>query len=255
MVKSPEFVDVAEGSRHSLGVTTDGDLYSWGKSASLGQLGRDTTGGTTTSGSKKHTGRVPLPTPAVGAVQQVYASIGSSSDSGHSAFIDQYGRLWMSGCDRWQQLGLGSSNGGATGYTWIQGRIWHERFTLSNHVNELMGRIDGPGCSIRDVALGGDHTLVLSSKGSVYAFGKGGDGQLGLNAGKPFVSAPVKSPILSHPDARAVCAIDACSITLIGQDGHEQRMAGRCRSPAVIDGLTKCINTKRKKGLLTDENQ
>lgn len=42
---------------------------------------------------------------------------GGTKDSGHTALVDEDGGLWMAGCDRWQQLGLGSSFTGAAGYT------------------------------------------------------------------------------------------------------------------------------------------
>jgi alpha-tubulin suppressor-like RCC1 family protein len=274
-----DFVDIAEGTRHSLGLPPDGrHVYSWGRSTSLGQLGRELNETTTSNsppGSRRtRPGQVPLPD-SIKKVTRVFASVGSASDSGHSAIIDQDGKLWMTGCDRWQQLGLGSSSGGSTGYTWRHGKIWHERFTPSRYVTDLIEqtenlknndgssrRGDGgrqtplPSGTIRDVALGGDHTLVLSSNGNTYAFGKGGDGQLGLTAGKPFVSAPIKSPTLSHPDASAVCAIGACSIVLIGRDGRQNRMVGRnCRSQTVMDGLAQCIQTKRRNGLLLSESE
>eukprot|EP00980_Cylindrotheca_fusiformis_P004758 scaffold1016_cov105-Cylindrotheca_fusiformis.AAC.4 len=124
----------------------------------------------------------------------------------------------MAGCDRWQQLGLGSAKGGTTGYTWKGGKIWQEQFVESRHVTDLMMKntTTTTTAKIRDVALGGDHTLVLGDDGIVYAFGKGGDGQLGL-VGKPFVSAPVKSTKLSSSEmvaAAAVCAVQACSATI-----------------------------------------
>mmetsp|Transcript_28650 Transcript_28650/g.41652 ORF Transcript_28650/g.41652 Transcript_28650/m.41652 type:complete len:99 (-) Transcript_28650:140-436(-) len=87
--------------------------------------------------------------------------------------------------------------------------------------------INGGENTIRDVALGWDHTVVLSSnQRDVYVFGKGGDGQLGLS-GKPFVSGPAKSVELSSKNTSskhnndsssnsdntaAVCAIRRCSM-------------------------------------------
>ena len=66
------------------------------------------------------------------------------------------------------------------------------------HLHEFMNETSGTN-KIRDVALGGDHTVVLSgNQHDVYTFGKGGEGQLGV-MGKPFVSAPVKSHLNFHP--------------------------------------------------------
>jgi alpha-tubulin suppressor-like RCC1 family protein len=111
---------------------------------------------------------------------------------------------------------------------------------------------EDPASKIHDVSLGGDHTLVLSTNNrDVYAFGKGGDGQLGF-VGKPFVSAPKKSKILSQPGTAAVCAIQNCSLTL-DQDGEIKRKVGkRCNSDEVRDGIVKCLARARRHGLITD---
>jgi alpha-tubulin suppressor-like RCC1 family protein len=172
----------------------------------------------------------------------------------------------MAGCDRWQQLGLGSVNGGSSGYTWADGKLWQDRFVLSNSVLELMmtksqvggGATTNLSSSIRDVALGGDHTLVLASnQRDVYAFGKGGDGQLGL-VGKPYVMAPIKSKTLSEDDNNkngggvllsAICAIQNCSITLDTQ-GSVRKQAGKCRSTVVDQGIQDCIARARQAGLI-----
>lgn len=80
---------------------------------------------------------------------------GGFNDSDYSMLLDANCRtLWVSGCDRWQQLGLGSSHGGAFGYTWEQqGRIWRNAFVKNNHVWDRMQQ-DDADCKIRDLALG-----------------------------------------------------------------------------------------------------
>jgi len=243
-MKNVSFVDVAEGTNHSIGITSDHNIFSWGRLSSMGQLGRDKT-----EGSYRRPGLVPLPNGV--KVVKAFVSNNSDPDSGHSAIVDERGNLWMAGCDRWQQLGLGSPNGGSTGYTWQGGKQWQDRFTLSQFVTELMKEDDGS--EIRDVALGGDHTLVLSSnKKSVYAYGKGGDGQLGF-VGKPFVSAPKRSPILSGKDIAAVCAVEACSMTIDG-NGNIKTKVGKCNYSLVAEGVSKCIENARQHGLLLDNN-
>ena len=243
-MKDTLFVDVAKGTRHSIGITPDGTAFSWGRSASMGQLGRNNT-----EAPFRNPGRVPFPSDI--KLMKAFASNNSDSDSGHSAIIDDKGRLWMAGCDRWQQLGLGSPNGGSTGYTWQGGKQWQNRFVVSQFVTELMKKDD---CSeIRDVALGDDHTLVLSSnKESVYAYGKGGDGQLGF-VGKPFISAPKRSSILSGKNIAAVCAIQSCSLTL-DDNGAIKSKVGKCRSSLISDGISKCIENARRHGLLVNDN-
>jgi alpha-tubulin suppressor-like RCC1 family protein len=205
---------------------------------------------------------------------KVFVSNSVQKDSGHSAIVDENGRLWMSGCDRWQQLGLGSVNGGSAGYTWKGGKLWQEKFMLSESVTtEIAKNINNTKTSkdpsIRDVALGEDHTLVLSSnKQDVFAFGKCGDGQCGF-IGKPYVSAPRRSKVLSSGKSSiaAVCAIESCSMT-IDDDGNIVQKVGKCTpsssesasaspssllSPSVLsDGIEKCINDARQHGLINE---
>ncbi|KAL3935443.1 MAG: hypothetical protein SGBAC_009040 [Bacillariaceae sp.] len=248
------FAYVAKGPRHSIGIDENGLAYSWGKSNAVGQLGRPTNAG---ENLKKSPCRIPID--ANGLIVKAYVSHGCDKDTGHSAILIEDDtspagngklpkqELWTVGCDRWQQLGLGSAEGGSTGYTWKGGKLWHERFTPSVHVTDLMAKKD-PQARIADVALGGDHTLVLANNGNVYAFGKGGEGQLGL-VGKPFVSAPIKSKALSSPVTKAVCAFRACSIAL-DEIGETLGKAGSCSS-LPLDWLSKCIQEKEKEGLIS----
>lgn len=253
--RHPPFTTVTTGTRHSIGITADGSAYSWGKSNAVGQLGRESSSSANTSPSK-HPGQIPIPV----RVTRAFCSHGCSVGTGHSALLDQDGQLWMAGCDRWQQLGLGSANGGSSGYTWIDGKLWQDRFVLSNSVHELMklkSVVYSASLTIRDVALGGDHTLVLASnRRDVYAFGKGGDGQLGL-VGKPYVSAPVKSKTLSEDNdgvlLSAVCAIQKCSLTLDAV-GSVRNQAGKCRTTMVNEGIRACIARATQAGLIGRDN-
>lgn len=254
----PSFVFVSVGTHHSLAITTEGNTYSWGKNNCVGQLGR----ATNSLMRPKTPGLVDFldnnnnkAESNIIVANKVFTSVGSDKDSGHSAILDTNGNLWMSGCDRWQQLGLGSAKGGSNGYTWQKGRLWQEQFVPSLFITELIhencnSSVNNNNVTIQDVALGGDHTLVLTSNGAVYGYGKGGDGQLGL-VGKPFVSAPVKSTKLSSKDASAVCAIKDCSITL-DKNGYILQKAGRCASSSlIIEGIAKCISRAKKEELIS----
>ena len=255
------FSFVARGTRHSMGVSLDGIAYSWGRSNELGQLGRNTE-----TASKKKPGRVEYQqansssssttSPPFQKVAKAFVSQGSDVDSGHSAILDESGtRLYMAGCDRWQQLGLGSSNGGSSGYTWKDGKLWQTEFVPSDFVISLLQEED-PTASIRDVALGGDHTMVLSSdQKSVFVFGKGGDGQLGVGKYKPYVSAPVKSALLSKDGTAAICAYDMCSFSL-NSSGNVHAQAGKgCSASHVQEALQKCQRRAQEKGLVKGKTQ
>lgn len=166
---------------------------------------------------------------------------------------------------------MGSSNGGSSGYTWKGGKLWQESFQKNDHVLELIKRLDPSLASnntdmsknstsldlsrrwIRDVALGGDHTILLSSnKKDVVVFGKGGEAQLGLSS-KPWVSSPAKSKLLSSstPDISAVCAFRNCSMTL--DDGGEViSKAGKCSLQ--LKGMKKALEMCRKRAKETGLN-
>lgn len=237
------------GVKHFIGITSTGKAYSWGKN-NFGQLGR-------VSDNQMSTDKTARPVEFEksdgSSVHFVRGFVGGSSDSGHSALLDSAGHVWLSGCDRWQQLGLGSSSAGSTGYTWNQGRVWRNNFVR----NDFLAEVAGP---IRDVALGSDHTIALSvNKKDVYVFGKGGDGQLGLD-GKPFVSAPTRSKILSvdctdnrsKGNVAAVCAIQNCSLVL-DDEGEILTKAGRCRK--IEKALRICIEQAESDGLVSSLRQ
>ena len=75
-------------------------------------------------------------------VQAVRAYVGGLPDAGHTAIVDAHGRLWMTGCDRWQQLGLGSANGGASGYTWTSGKVFQTAFRQNTFVPDYLRQLD-----------------------------------------------------------------------------------------------------------------
>jgi alpha-tubulin suppressor-like RCC1 family protein len=268
----PPFVFQVKGQnrkQHSVGITADGVVYTWGPSSGFGQLGRptgktsgsssdsDSSGGSGSSGSSKTPGPVVFGgTDKDETVQGYRAYVGGASDSGHTAVLDSSGNLWMTGCDRWQQLGLGSPAGGSAGYTWVGGKTHQTSFQKNEFITTLLQQHDATA-RIRDVALGGDHTLVLSSnQKDVFAFGKGAEGQLGLNE-KRFVSAAARSPVLSATtDVMAiasVCAMQNCSLTM-DRNGKVLQTAGKCReTPDFLKALTTCRERAEKSGLLEQE--
>ena len=277
MISSKKFLatpDKNAGVKHFIGISPEGQAQSWGRN-NFGQLGRPSSTTKTSKASSKQqpqpveceahlnrnsqqenvTANSSAPTTAANTNRVVFvkAYVGGASDSGHSALLDTDGHLWFAGCDRWQQLGLGSSAGGSAGYTWNQGRIWRNQFVKNDFL--VNGNNDVGG--IRDVSLGGDHTVILSkNQQDVFVFGKGGDGQLGVN-GKPFVSAPTRSKVLSVPQTAsytinskkiaAVCAIQHCSLTL-DEDGNVMNQAGKCRN--IQKSLEFCVRRAQRDGLL-----
>lgn len=265
----PEFVHTSQNkeSGHAIGITKAGIAYSWsirkrGPINEFGQLGQGSTSNYTKAKlsnpakvsialndkHNKDTNQNHSNAPSKSTnIQFVRAFTGGTHESGHSALLDiTRQNLYLCGCDRWQQLGLGSHRSGALGYTWRGGKIWQMEFTK----NEFLDHVLVPKEDfIRDVALGADHTVILTDKNRhVFTFGRGGDGQLG-GVGKPFVSAPMKSNILSSKSVSSVCAIKDCTITL-NEEGNLLKMVGKCQSKDIQAGLLSCRNRAKKDGLL-----
>merc|ERR1739848_325412 len=167
---------------------------------------------------------------------------------------------------------------------WTDAKLQQERFVPAPYVTQLIRNEgvkkndsstfnplynnddDVNELHIRDVSLGDNHTLVLSSnKKSVYAFGRAMDGQLGLgiDAGnKPFISPPKKSYLLSVNDdenndessssllskgkeIHAVCAFENCSATL-GENGNVLSKVGKCKNQKAMMGILKCMSRARE---------
>jgi alpha-tubulin suppressor-like RCC1 family protein len=258
-IRTPSFTSVVQAaspsSSHWLGITLQGTVFSGGPSNSHGQLGRSTAG--------RKQARTPTPVTFnnnnntdESSVKAHRVFAGGASDSGHSAVLDRSGQLWLTGCDRWQQLGLGSPSGGAGGYTWVGGKIHQTVFQRNNFIVKLVKEHADEEASIRDVALGGDHTIVLSSnQKDVFTFGKGAEGQLGLNE-KRFLSAATKSPTLSSstgsPKIAAVCAFQNCSMTL-DVHGKVLEQVGKCRSTKeFVNALAGCRKRAEQSDLLRE---
>lgn len=276
-------VSKAQDAGHTVSITIDGRPYSRchnSKSCTneLGQLGRAGKSSLflpmnmmlpvkrNSSNSNNNNNNDNITTSTVKAA---HAYVGGFGSAGHTAILDTEGRLWVCGCDRWQQLGLGSSQSGSSGYTWTGGKLWQEQLQLNTHVVTLLQTLDPSlGSSsmsstaaavgandnhdqsrryIRDVALGGDHTVILSAnKRDVISFGKGAEDQLGLSS-RPFISAPTKSKTLSSKNGsniNAVCAHRSCSLTL-DDTGQVISMTGKCSFE--LSGMKKALDMCRKR--------
>mmetsp|Transcript_27280 Transcript_27280/g.37625 ORF Transcript_27280/g.37625 Transcript_27280/m.37625 type:complete len:828 (+) Transcript_27280:153-2636(+) len=138
------FLAVACGEGHSVGVTTTGELLVWG-SNTRGQLG---------IGSDSAAENVPklVSLPTSDPVQ------GTSAGAWHTVVWTGKGNVYACGDNSFGQLGIGNN--------------------LPKHgfVQVILPK----GLKIREVAAGGHHNLLLTENGEIYAWGKNGQGQLGL---------------------------------------------------------------------------
>jgi E3 ubiquitin-protein ligase HERC1 len=164
---------------------------------------------------------VPAAAPVAVPGNVVSVSAGGGNDAGHSAVVTESGQVYTWGCDRWQQLGMGSTGEGAQN-TWAGGKLWQ--------VSPQLLCVGG----IAAVACGADHTVALKQDGrTVLTWGRGEHGQLGRRS-KLFVGAPARSDVLSltpgegQPIIARVVAIENCSATLRA-DGTVIQTAGKCK--------------------------
>ncbi|XP_011269990.1 hypothetical protein CAOG_08419, partial [Capsaspora owczarzaki ATCC 30864] len=138
---------LAAGGRHTLALTFNGQVYSWGNNQ-FGQLGVGDTA--------PHT----IPSRLKTLEHQFCAHIACGED--HSVVLTETGGVYSFGAGGQGQLGHG---------------------TLQNEINprmifELMGK------SASQVLCGRRHTIVFFPKtNKIYAFGLGGNGQLGTGVG------------------------------------------------------------------------
>lgn len=114
-------------------------------------------------------------------VEKVYAGVENSPNTGviHTIFVDIEGRAYSTGANTKGQLCLGDI-------------IKRDEPTAI----EIPGIKEGR--RIVDVAIGGEHTLLLDDEGNVYGCGSNANGQLGLDIGSPSeVLEPKKLSISS----------------------------------------------------------
>ncbi|KAJ1524442.1 hypothetical protein ONE63_010939 [Megalurothrips usitatus] len=209
-------VQSACGQNHSLALTNDGQLFSWG-SNQFGQLGLGTT---------SDQENIPMLVTSLAGIPIAFIACGSN----HSFAVSKSGAVFGWGKNSCGQLGLSdcvnrkypaqlkslrsirvkfiacgedfsiflTSDGGVfTCGSGMHGQLGHGSLSnecLPRKVTELMGS------TVTQVACGRRHTLALvPSRGRVYAFGLGGAGQLGnkstSNVATPqVVMGPWQSP-------------------------------------------------------------
>lgn len=135
-------VDYDVAGAHSAAVTYDGKLYMWGYNK-FGQIGNNSTES------------VYSPTEVLSNVVSVSLSRGYESNStgnGHSAAITSDGSLYMWGCNRYGQLGDGT--------------------TEDSYVPKKITD------NVKQVSLGESFTVVLKKDGTVWTCGENDKGQL-----------------------------------------------------------------------------
>ena len=135
-------VGVAAGGNHSLALTAEGALFSFGNGVS-GQLGHG------------NTARQPQPKRVVALAKERVASVAAGGS--HSLALTAGGALFSFGNGYFGQLGHGDTAG-----QWQPKRV----AVLAKE-------------RVVSVAAGDGHSLVLTAEGALFSFGRGADGRLG----------------------------------------------------------------------------
>lgn len=203
-------VYISAGSYHSIAVNSNGDLYSWGWNGQ-GQLGN----GTNTDSNVPLPVRT-AGTPMAGK-KIVHVSTGGNFYKGSSLALSSEGKVYSWGANDQGQLGNGTAINSnlpvevKTEGTPMAGKkiiqtaigVTHSMaldsegkvYSWGENVNGLLGTGDAiptlspvlvrtggtpmEGKKIVQISAGGAHSMALDSEGNIYAWGWGGEGQLG----------------------------------------------------------------------------
>ena len=201
---------ISAGSYHSIAVNSNGDLYSWGWNGQ-GQLGN----GTNTDSNVPLPVRT-AGTPMAGK-KIVHVSTGGNFYKGSSLALSSEGKVYSWGANDQGQLGNGTATNSnlpvevKTEGTPMAGKkiiqtaigVTHSMaldsegkvYSWGENVNGLLGTGDAiptlspvlvrtggtpmEGKKIVQISAGGTHSMALDSEGNIYAWGWGGEGQLG----------------------------------------------------------------------------
>jgi alpha-tubulin suppressor-like RCC1 family protein len=156
-------VAVGSSTYHSLALKPDGTVWAWGDNVA-GELG---TGNTFSS-------RVPVPVSGLSNVVSV------SAGSAYSLALKADGTVWSWGANDYGQLGRGTVGGMTTTPAQVSG------------ITDVI-----------QIAAGAFHNLALKSDGTVWAWGWGGDGQLGVGS---FADSSVPVHVLNLPPVTNIYA-------------------------------------------------
>jgi len=185
---------IACGTAHCLALSSDGEVFSWSTGPGGGRMG--VLGRNPSPGSALSVAREDLPAlvtlPGKGRAQAI------ACGDLHSVVVGTMGEVWTFGSNRWMQLGLP---------TWEKGS--------SHHVEpQRVQALDKMGLKASSASCGADHTLIVTQDGNIVGWGRGKEGQLGIE-GNPFTSAPrilSGTTYLPAADPVAVCAGLQCSV-------------------------------------------
>jgi alpha-tubulin suppressor-like RCC1 family protein len=161
---------VSAGDAHSLAISAEGDLYSFGRNAN-GRTGLGDDEGNTLRPTK-----INLPVPSSSPEwQQV------SAGAAHSLAITAEGDLYSFGLNNNGRTGLDSNSGNTLTPTRINQVI--------ENINEL---VPSSSPEWQQVSAGAAHSLAITAEGDLYSFGLNVFGQTGLGENFQNITRPAK---------------------------------------------------------------
>eukprot|EP01126_Amoeba_proteus_P014060 TRINITY_DN1608_c0_g1_i1.p1 TRINITY_DN1608_c0_g1~~TRINITY_DN1608_c0_g1_i1.p1 ORF type:complete len:306 (-),score=54.64 TRINITY_DN1608_c0_g1_i1:734-1651(-) len=170
------FVKCAADFSHSLALTDDGKIYSWGD-GSFGKLGH---------GDEIDIFQPKIITGFPGEVIITNIKAGNK----HSLALTDKGELYSWGCGKHGRLGHGNENDSE-----IPRKIaCDEKFTA--------------------ISAGKSHSIALTARGNIYVWGKGKHGQLGLGLGLSTLDCLQPKALVSEHIFVSVIASNTCSVAL-----------------------------------------
>jgi len=215
---------IAAGASHNLALKSDGPVWAWGNNDS-GQLG---------NGTKNSS--MPVQVKGLSGVTAIAAG------GFHSLALKSDGTLWAWGNNASGQLGIGTTKNSSlpvqvknlTGVTAVRGggnfslalksdgTVWawgdNTSAQLGNGTaNSSLPVRAGNLTGVTKIATNSsaNHSVVLKSDGTVWAWGSNGFGELG-NGGTANSSAPVRVTNLTAPTALAAGAYHSLAVTSDG---------------------------------------
>eukprot|EP00945_MAST-04E_sp_MAST-4E-sp1_P007226 g7226.t1 len=159
-------VQVSCGGYHTMAVTTEGEVYTWGRGDERLGLGE--------------TLDVFEPTLIVSLRQKQAAIVSVCAGEEHSLAIAQNGTVYSWGKGRYGKLGLakGANDADADDNYNLPGDVLANYGNLIQPLN--LKRPDNESADIRNILTYSNHSVALAQDGTVYTWGNKGGGRLGV---------------------------------------------------------------------------